>query len=438
MIIVDQALKKRQSENNPIRVALVGAGYMGKGIALQILRSVPGMELVAVYNRHLPAARSAYENAGIDEITVVKSADQLEDAMALGKYAVTENVMALCEAEGIDAIIESTGTIEFGAGVVMAAVAARKHVILMNAELDATLGPILKVYADRAGVVLTTADGDQPGVIMNLLRWVESIGFKPVLAGNMKGLQDPYRTPETQKSFAAEHHQKPAMVTSFADGTKISMEMAVVANATGFRVGRRGMYGPSCKHVNEAPGLFPEDQMLGGGLVDYVLGAEPAPGVFVIGYNDGALQKQYMKYYKMGQGPFYVFYTPYHLCHFETPLSVARAVLFQDAVAAPLGVPICDVVALAKRDLKAGDILDGFGGFAAYGVLENAGVSHGENLLPFGLAESGRLVADVKKDQPITRSHVALPKGRLIDHLRSEQDHLFVEGKTNSCGIGHL
>lgn len=424
MIIVDQALRKRQSEGRPIRVGLIGAGYMGRGIALQILTAVPGMQLVAVYNRHLADAQRAYTQAGIEHVRVVETPAQLEKAMHDGVCAVTENAFAICRAEGIDAIIEVTGTIDFGAEVILAAVAGGKHVVMMNAELDATLGPILRVYADRAGVLLSTADGDQPGVIMNLLRWVQSIGFKPVLAGNMKGLQDPYRTPETQKEFAARHKQKPAMVTSFADGTKISMEMAVVANATGFRVGRRGMYGPRCNHVNETPGLFPVEQMLGGGLVDYTLGAEPAPGVFVIGYNDNPLQRQYMHYYKMGDGPFYVFYTPYHLCHVETPLTVARVVLFGDVAAAPLGAPVCDVIAVAKRDLKAGEMIDGLGGFCCYGMLENSDVVYAENLLPQGVAEGCRLKRDIPKDQALTYGNVELPVGRICDRLRIEQrDH---------------
>jgi len=293
---------------------------------------------------------------------------------------------------------------------------------LMNAELDATLGPILKAEADKAGVVITNSDGDQPGVIMNLFRFVGSIGCRPVLAGNMKGLQDPYRTPETQKGYAAKYHQKPAMVTSFADGTKISMEMAVVANATGFKTGKRGMYGPQCKHVTDTPMLFPREQMLNGGLVDYVLGAEPAGGIFIIGYQENPLQQQYMNYYKMGDGPFYVFYTPYHLCHLEAPLTAARAVLFHDAAIAPMGGPVCDVITVAKRDLKAGEIIDGIGGFTCYGMLDNSEVCRKDKLLPMGLSEGCRLTRDIAKDAALRYGDVALPEGRLCDKLRAEQN----------------
>lgn len=425
MILVDTALAKRQEANNPIRVGLVGAGYMGRGIALQILTAVPGMELVAVANRHLAEARRAYAQGGVTDVTAVETAAQLETAIEQQKYAITEDALLLATCDRIDAIIEATGTIDFGARVVLTAVTHRKHVVMMNAELDATLGPILKVHADKAGVVLTNSDGDQPGVIMNLYRYVQSIGCRPVLAGNIKGLHDPYRTPETQRAYAAKYKQKPPMVTSFADGTKISMEMAVVANGTGFKAGQRGMYGPHCDHVNDTPQLFPREQMLNGGLVDYVVGAQPPGGVFIIGYNDNPLQQQYLNYYKMGDGPFYVFYTPYHLCHLETPLTVARAVLFGDAALTPLGAPVCEVITIAKRDLKAGESLDGIGGFTCYGMIENYEASAVQNLLPMGLSEGCCLKHDVPQDRALTYEDVVLPDGRFADQLRSEQKSHF-------------
>jgi predicted homoserine dehydrogenase-like protein len=383
------------------------------------------MRLVAVSNRTLSEADRAYRQAGIDSITTVSTVSQLEEAINRSEYCITEDAMLLCRAANIDAVIEATGEIEFGAQVTLEAISHGKHVVLMNAELDATVGPLLKVYADRAGIVITNADGDQPGVVMNLLRFVKTIGYQPVLAGNIKGLQDHYRTPETQKAFAEQNKQKPKMVTSFADGTKISMEMAVVSNATGFRVGTRGMYGPRCKHVTEALNLFPAEQLLNGGLVDYVLGAEPGPGVFVIGYNDNPIKKQYAHYFKMGEGPFYMFYVPYHLPHLETPITVARAVLFGDAAIAPIGAPVCEVLTMAKRDLSPGEVLDGIGGFTCYGVLENSEISLRDNLLPMGLSEGCRLKKDVAKDQALSYADVELPPGRLCDKLREEQNRYF-------------
>jgi len=421
MIIVDTALEKRHQEDNPVRVAIVGAGYMGRGIALQILTAIVGMRVVAISNRTISEAERAYRQAGIESVKTVETVEQLEKAITQGQYAITDDAMLLCQAEGIDALIEATGEIEFGARVTLKAIEHGKHMILMNAELDATVGPILKVYADRTGVVITNADGDQPGVVMNLFRFVKTIGYNPVLAGNIKGLQDHYRTPKTQAAFAARHRQKPRLITSFADGTKISMEMTVVANATGFGVGQRGMYGPRCTHVTEAIDLFPMDQLLNGGLVDFILGAEPGPGVFVLGYDEHPIKQQYAKYFKMGEGPLYVFYTPYHLPHLEVPLTVARAVLFQDAAVSPMGGPVCDVITAAKRDLQAGEVLDGIGGFTCYGMIENSDVCQAENLLPMGLSQGCRLERDVPRDYAITYADVELPKGRLCDKLRVEQ-----------------
>ncbi|MCZ6671483.1 MAG: SAF domain-containing protein [Verrucomicrobia bacterium] len=432
MIIVDKALENRKREGNPIRVALVGAGFMGRGIALQIVTAVPGMRLVAIANRDRERGRGAYLGAGIESVRVVESIDEMEDAVSRNEYVVTDDAMLVCQAGNVDAVIEATGDVEFSAQVALKAIEHHKHVILMNAELDATIGPILKVYADKADVVITNADGDQPGVIMNLYRFVKGIGCKPVLAGNMKGLHDPYRNPTTQEAFARKYHQKPHMVTSFADGTKVSFEMAVVANGTGLRVGKRGMYGPTCTNVHDAVNLFPMDQLLDGGLVDYVVGAEPSPGVFVLGYNDHPTQQAYLRYYKMGDGPLYTFYTPYHLCHFEVPLTVARAVLFGDATLAPLAGPVVDVVATAKRDLKADEIIDGIGCYMTYGQCENSELVLARDLLPMGLAEGCRLKRDVPKDQVLTNADVELPKARLCDKLRVEQHAHFAPSGTAS------
>ncbi|MGQ9610176.1 MAG: NAD(P)H-dependent oxidoreductase [bacterium] len=437
-MIVDKALEKLEYDGKPIKVAMVGSGFMGRGIALQIIRYTKGMKLVAISNRHLEGARRAYADADIQNVQVVETVSQLEDVINRGHYAITENAMILCQAGGIDAIIEVTGTVEFGAHIVMNAIKNGKHIIIMNAELDATIGPILKVQADKAGVVFTNADGDQPGVLMNLYRFVKGIGLKPVLCGNIKGLHDPYRNPTTQEAFARKWKQKPHMVTSFADGTKISFEQAIVANATGMRVAKRGMYGPTVPtgtHIKEAVNLYPLEVLIEGkGIVDYVVGAEPGPGVFILGTHDHPAQKHYLNLYKLGTGPLYCFYTPYHLCHFEVPNTVARAVLFQDAAIAPLGRPFVDVVATAKIDLKEGQVLDGIGYYMTYGQCENSDIVNAENLLPMGIAEGCILKRDISKDQVLKYDDIELPKGRLCDKLRAQQyDYFFSfkEGKLN-------
>lgn len=429
MIIVDTALAKRQKEGNPIKVAMVGAGFMAQGIALQICQYVQGMELVAIANRNVEKAKKIYQTAGQSSIEIVDTVSALEQRIKQGQVSVSTNPFLLCEADGIDAIIEVTGAVEHSAQVAMAAISHRKHLILMNAELDGTVGPILKIYADEAGVVYTNADGDQPGVTMNLYRFVKGLGVKPVLCGNIKGLHDPYRNPTTQKGFAEKWGQNPSMVTSFADGSKISFEQAITANGTGMRVAKRGMFGPTVPTgtpLKEITSLYPLDDLLEGpGIVDYVVGAEPGPGVFVLGTHEHPLQQHYLNLYKLGEGPLYLFHTPYHLCHFEVPQTVARAVLFNDAALAPIGKPYVEVVTAAKVGLKAGDVLDGIGHYMTYGLCENADVCLKENLLPIGLAENCIVKHDVPKDQVLTYDDVIVPEGRLIDKLYLQQQSYF-------------
>jgi predicted homoserine dehydrogenase-like protein len=425
VIIVDRELSRREAEGRPVRVGMVGAGAMGRGIALQLLGPVRGMELTAISNRTPKAAEEAYRQAGAEGVRHVSSAAELDRAAGSGAFAVTDDPDVLCESNVIDVVLEVTGAVEFGAGVVLSAIEHGKHVVTMNAELQGTLGPILKTRADQAGVVLTDSDGDQPGVIMNLYRFVQGIGVRPVLAGNLKGLHDPYRNPTTQEEFARRRGLTPNMATSFADGTKISFEMAIVANATGLRVAQRGMYGPPAKSVHDAVELFDADELVERPIVDYLVGAEPAPGVFVLGHHDHPVQQAYLDLYKLGPGPLYVFYRPYHLCHFEVPSTVARAVLFGDATVAPLDGPRVEVVATAKRDLREGEVLDGIGFYMTYGLAENAEAVAVQNLLPMGLAEGCTLTRDVPKDAVLTYADVELPAGRLCDRLRGEQAALF-------------
>jgi predicted homoserine dehydrogenase-like protein len=424
MIIVDAALEKREREMRPIRVGLIGTGYMGRGIAHQLLKPPVGMRLAAIYNRTIAKAEGVMRCAGVDNFLRATSAAQLEDAVARGKHAVAEDPLLLCDAANIDVILDATSDIEFGARIAFRAIERGKHVVL-NAAVDSTIGPILKTYADRQRVVLTYADGDEPGVAANLYRFVKGLGYLPVAAGNLKGLLDHYRTPQTQRAFAERIKQSPEMVTSYADGTKLAMECTILANATGLRIGKRGMYGPKCAHVRDAVSLFPPDKLLNGGLVDYLLGAEPGTGVFVIGYNEAPLNRDYMTYFKMGDGPFYVFYTPYHLPHLQVLSTIARAALFGDATVTPLGKPVADVLTLGKRDLKAGQTLDCIGGFDYYGQIDDAEVIQQEQLLPLALAQGCRLKRDVAKDQPLTYRDVEIPEGRLCDRLRAEQNEWF-------------
>lgn len=431
MIIVDTALKARQESGQPIRVGMFGAGFMGRGVVNQIVNYTPGMRLVAIANRTVSMAIDAYAKVGAQNVCQVSTVGELEDAIAQGNYAVTDDPAMLCQSESIDVLIEATGHVEYGAQVTLEAIKHHKHVVLMNAELDGTVGPILKVYADRAGVILTGCDGDQPGVQLNLYRFVKSIGLNPLLCGNIKGLQDRYRNPTTQEGFAKQWGQTAHMVTSFADGTKISFEQAIVANATGMKVAQRGMLGYHYDgHVDDMVDRYDLDQLKAlGGIVDYVVGPKPSPGVFVYATCNEPTQAHYLNYGKLGEGPLYSFYVPYHLTVFEVPLSVARVALFKDVIIAPLAGPVVDVITTAKVDLQAGETLDGLGGYHTYGQCENADVVSRDNLLPMGLAEGCRLKRSVTKDQVLTYDDVELPDDRIAHRLRAEQNTYFASAE---------
>jgi predicted homoserine dehydrogenase-like protein len=418
---IDTTLRKLETKNQPIRVGMVGAGATGRAIALQLATPVPGIRLVAIANRTEKHAKRAFQEAGITNWTTAKSANEAKTSITHNSPVITAEPTVLTNCEDIDVIVEVTGTIEPATQTVLEAFKQGKHVVLVNAELDSLLGPILKTKADKAKVVLTNTDGDEPGVAMTLLRYLRSLGLLPVAAGNLKGMVDYYRTPETQKEFAEKNDQDPRKVTSFADATKLSMETTVLANATGFQVGRRGMYGPTCTHVQEMAHLLPPEKMLKTGLVDYALGAAPYTGAFVIIYENSPLKKTQLAYYKLGQGPFYVFYTPYHLPHIQIASTIARAVIHNDPTVAPVAGPVCEVVAMAKRNLKSGELLDGIGGFCTYGLIDNSLDARKNSALPIGLSEGCQLRRDISKDDLITINDVTQTKGKISETLWLEQ-----------------
>ena len=423
MIIVDEALKARERDGRPIRVGMVGAGFMGQGLTNQITHNVPGMRMAAVYNRHPERARHVYQYSGLNHLVNVSTQAELDAAIHDGTPVIAEDPYTICRSPEIDVILDVTGSVEFGARVLMDAFEHGKSVVLMNAEVDGTIGPILQVYAKRNGVILSACDGDEPGVQMNLIRWVKGLGLIPRVIGNVKGLQDPYRNPTTQQSWAERWGQNASMVTSFADGSKISFEQSIVANATGFRVRSRGMsrglkYDGSIMNIAE---LYDLDEIRAlGGIVDYTVGPAGVK-VFVLAEHSDPKQRHYLELYKMGEGPLYPFWIPYHLVHFEAPNAIARVVLFGDNVAPPLDGPVVEVCAVAKRDLVAGEVLDEYGMYMTYGEAVNAEEMSTGRYLPEGLVEGCQLTRPIAKDQVLTYDDVALPPGRLADQLRAEQ-----------------
>ena len=421
-MIVDTALRERETAGNPIRIGMIGAGATGRAIALQLGTPVPGMRLVAIANRTPAHAERAFKEAGFSKWVRAVSAHDAEAAITRGIPVLAEDPLVLTRCGAIDMILEVTGTIEAGARVTVDAFDHGKHVVLVNAELDSVLGPILKVKADKAGVVVTHTDGDEPGVAMTLLRYLRTLGLRPVAAGNIKGMVDYYRNPDTQRAFAEKNDQDARKVTSFADATKLSMEATVLSNATGFKVGRRGMYGPACQYVREIGNLLPPEQMVETGLVDYALGAAPHTGAFVVIHEESPLKKAQLAYYKLGDGPFYVFYTPFHLPHLQIASTIGRAFVHRDPTVAPIGGPVCEVVTIAKRDLNAGERLDGVGGFCSYGLIDNASAARGISALPIGLSEGAVLRRAVAKDSVVTFDDVEMPAAGLVEGLWREQN----------------
>jgi predicted homoserine dehydrogenase-like protein len=423
MIIVDNALKAREKQGKPIRVGMVGAGFMGQGLTNQIMHSVPGMRMAAIYNRRRERARHVYSYAGCEKIADAGTQAEVDGAICRGEPVVAEDPFTICRSSEIDVVVDVTGSVEFGCRILLEAFKFGKPVVLMNAEVDSTIGPILQVYARKHNVILSACDGDEPGVQMNLYRWVKGLGLIPRLIGNVKGLQDPYRNPTTQQGWAERWGQNAAMVTSFADGSKISFEQSIVANATGFKVRSRGMsrglkYDGSIMEIQK---LYDLDELrAAGGIVDYTVGPAGVK-VFCLAEHPDPKQRHYLNLYKMGEGPLYPFWIPYHLVHFEAPNAIARVVLFGDSLAPPLDGPVVEVCAVAKRNLAAGEVLDEYGMYMTYGEAVNAEEMSAMRYLPEGLVEGCKLKRAILKDQVITYDDVELPSGRLADKLRAEQ-----------------
>ncbi len=423
MVIVDKALQTRAEQGKPIKVAILGGGFMAQGLTNQIVNSVPAMSTVAIYSRKPQKAIHVLNYSGLENPIEAITQSQLDDAIRDGKPVFTQDVMLLARSEHVNVIVDTTGSVEFGAHVLLEAFKHGKDVVLLNAELDATIGPILQTYADEHGVILSACDGDEAGLQMNLFRWVKGLGLTPRVMGNIKGLQDPYRNPSTQKGFAEKWGQNPAMVTSFADGSKISFEQAVVANATGMVVKSRGMsrgaeYKDDVMKIGKRYDI--EELRRLGGIVDYVVGT-PLTKVYCLAEHPDPKQQHYLNLYKMGDGPLYSFFLPYHLVHFEVPNSIARVALLRDSVARPLGGPVVEVCAVAKRDLQADELLDDYGMYMTYGEAVNADEMSKSRYLPEGLVEGCKLKRNIARDAVLTYDDVELPPSRLADQLRAQQ-----------------
>jgi predicted homoserine dehydrogenase-like protein len=419
-------LVERERSGRPIAVGLVGAGQMGMGLVSQVA-CMRGMRIMAIADLMIDRARQAFRAAGIadQEIVVADDPGLADAALAMGRRVVTRSADLLPQLPGLEAIIEATGVPDLGARIAFSAILGRKHVVLLNVETDVTVGPLLKRMADLAGVVYTGAAGDEPAATLELYQFAQALGLEIICAG--KGKNNPLDRAATPDMLAAEARLKgaaPKMLCSFVDGTKTMVEMAALANATGLLPSRRGLHGPTTT-VDQLARVFSlRDQ--GGildrpGVVDYAIG-NVAPGVFLVFTSTLHVVVDELRYLKMGDGPNWALYRPYHLTSLETPLSVARAVLDGEATIAPSCGLVAEVITVAKRRLRAGETIDGIGGFTVYGLVEHASIAHEEQLLPLGLAQGATLRRDLPPDTPLTYGDVSLDERQTVVQLRRLQD----------------
>ena len=447
-------LAQRQVENRPIRVGVIGTGKFGAGLVAQISQ-MKGMETSVIADINLDHARYAYASVGIpaSELVVTESSSAVDDAIRSGTPAIIEDALALTRSELVDVVVEATGVPAVGARTAYEAISNGKHVVMVNVEADVTVGAILRRHADSAGVVYTLVDGDQPGVTMNIVEWAKTLGFEIVAAG--RGtiyLADDFEgTPDTvpeRFGFSQEMLERRTinlkMYNTFRDGTKAQVEMTALANAAGLVPDVRGMHEPSA-NLEDIPRLFSlreEGGLLSRhGVVELANsvaedGRTPLQnplnmGVFVVARTEHPFTQEDLRSYYVhpgGDGHNYLFYRPYHLVAVAAPMSIAKAALYGVPTGSPLPTPTAEVITVAKRDLQAGERLDGGGGYTVNGLCERADVARAENLLPLGLASGSVLIQDVAKGTAISYDRVEEIQDSFIARLRRLQDAAVWEG----------
>lgn len=429
MLGLNTKLAELDSKNEKIKVSLVGAGQMGKGMVSQMML-MKGMVPSLVVDVNLQNAIDAFTIAGVskDDIVIAKTLEDINVAMENNKYIASDNSDFASKPNLIDVVVDATGVPDVGARIAMDSIFNKKHIVMLNVEADVVVGPILNKLARNAGVVYTGTAGDEPGSVKELYDFADASGFDIVAIG--KGKNNPIKydaNPDSVLEQAIKQGVNPRMLTSFVDGTKTMVEMTAMSNATGFIPDIRGGHGPKAS-VNELPDIYRLKK--DGGIlnqykiVDYVNGI--APGVFIIVTTSLPQVHHEMQYLSMGPGPNYVLYRPYHLTSLETPLTVAKAAIYNEPTIIPMdGVPTAETITVAKKDLKAGEKLDGIGGYTILASVETYSKAKAEGLLPIGLVNKNTVLKeDVKKGQYLTYDMVELDRSTLIYKLRELQETL--------------
>jgi predicted homoserine dehydrogenase-like protein len=423
-------LARRRDEGNPIRVGASAIEWMGSGLVAAFAQ-VPGMQISVVANQDVEEGIAALTATGVDPNQIIESMEPnaISDAVLAGKRVVTPDPKLLARIDPLDIVTDATWSPAIGAEVALACIEHGKDVVLVNIEADVTVGHILKKKAAAAGVLYSVSSGDEPGCLMELYDFVKSLGYQVITIGKGKNNPlDPSATPETVAESAARAKKDPVQVASYVDGTKTMFEMTCAANATGCRPMQRGMTGPEAtlENISEIFALE-EDGGLSqfAGNIDFVQGSAMAGGVFVTVRIDDRRIRDDLNYLKVGSGKYFTFFRPYHLWFLEAPISIAQAYLHRQIWLEPLDQPVAEVMTVAKRDLKEGEVLERFGGHTSYGVMDLAERARQLNALPVGISPGATVRKAVPAGDIISWDDVSLDENGTVVRLRRMQDAMF-------------
>ena len=421
-------LAARAETGKPVRIGLVGAGEMGTDIVSRVAH-MRGIEIGAISELNPQAAGRSVTIAygDPDRAVATDTTESLNAAIESGRIATTQKVETLLESGLIDVVIDATGIPSVGAEIGLAAMERGKHLVMMNVEADVTIGAYLRSEAERLGVIYSLGAGDEPSSCMELIEFVSAMGHRIISAG--KGKNNPLNfdaTPDTYTEEAVRRHMNPRMLVEFVDGSKTMVEMAAIANATGLIPDRPGMHGPACSRDELNKVLIPASAggilSSGEGRVDYTIGKGVAPGVFVVAEMDHPRIRERMEDLKMGDGPYFTFFRPYHLTSLEVPLTCARVVLYGKADMVPMPRPVAEVCAVAKKDMAVGETLDQIGEFCYRAWIMTAPEARSAGAIPCGLLTGAKVTAPIKKGDLITRANASVPATSKIAILRARQD----------------
>ncbi len=419
-------LQRRQADlGRPIRVGLIGCGEMGTDIVTQC-EIMKGITVAAIAERRSGAAVKALAIAGRGASKEVGTDSAMSASIEKGHTAITLDAQLICRSPLIDVVIDATGIPGVGAEIGLTAMEHGKHLVMMNVEADITIGAYLATEAARLGVTYTLGAGDEPSSCIELINFAKALGYPIVAAG--KGKNNPLNidaTPDAYMEEAKRRNMNPRMLVEFVDGSKTMVEMAAISNATGLVPDKPGMHGPAATLDQLTEMLIPiEDGGLlsRSGVVDYSIGKGVAPGVFCIVKAPHARIHERLTDLKMGKGPYFKFVRPYHLTSLEVPMSCARAVMYGAADMVPLPVPVSEVCAVAKKDLKPGDALDAIGEYTYRAWIMTVGDAVIQGAVPCGLLERGKVIRAIKKGELLTSANVAVDTTAKIYQLRQRQD----------------